>query len=344
MRIDNGKPCSRRTFLGRTGATAGGLLLGSAELTVCRAAATEASRSELLRRRVLGKTNQPVTTLAIGTSPYGRAKSIGRRHVANMVDEALNLGVNFIDTARLDGNAEEGIGLALGRRRREVFLATKVWADTVADAQASLDASLRKLGTDCVDLLCFHNLGTRSPERAVQPDGVFSWLVQQKRVGKTRFVGLSGCNLSKRFAPFIRTGDVDVLMIPLNFVDRYIYGFEDRVLPLARQYGLGVVATKVFGGPIGRLRNVDSRGGHPQMPTEYLELAVRHALGLSGVAAVSIGAENIEQLRKNVAMVKSFRPLDPGQREELAEIGRRLMRSWGPHFGPKVVDTDALHA
>jgi predicted aldo/keto reductase-like oxidoreductase len=106
------------------------------------------------------------------------------------------------------------------------------------------------------------------------------------------------------------------------------------VLPVACKHNLGVVAMKVLGGMRG---GFDSYGGPkapPQLDAQYLELAVRYALGLLGVATVNIGVHDAEQVRKNVRIVKNFRPLSGEEQALLEKVGGELARKWGPHFGP----------
>ncbi len=321
-------PVTRRRFVQHTGLMAGGALLAG----VGHGHAAEPAAD--LPHRTLGRTGVEVSTLTLGTAPCGHSTDYSPDDVAKVVNTALDLGVTSIDTAPLYGNAEEGVGRALGPRRQDVFLATKVWADTVEDAEKSLANSLRVLKTDYVDLLYFHNLGTRKVDEAKGPDGVFTWLGRQKELGKTRFVGLSGHNLSARFKPFIESGGADVLLIVLNFVDRFIYGFENRVLPLARKHNLGVIAMKVFGGIQGGFRNYNGPKRPPQLDPQHLDLAMRYTLGLSGVASLSIGVHEPEQVRENVAMLRRFTPLTAAEQARLAVLGRQLAPAWGPHFGP----------
>ena len=324
---------SRRELLGRGVAAAGGVLLaGVPSLAEPPAAAAAA---DALPTRLLGKTKVPISALTLGTAPCGQSKHVGAREIADLTDVALNLGVTSIDTARAYDDAEEGVGRALGGRRKEVFLATKVWADTIADAEKSFAESLRNLRTDYVDLVYFHGLGTRDVEAARGAEGVFTWLLRQKQLGKTRFVGISGHNLSDRFPAFIATGEVDVVLMVLNFVDRYLYHFEDRVLPLARRHGCGVVAMKVFGGVRGGFGAYAGPKAPPQLDEKLLPLAVRYALSLPGVTSVNIGVHDAEQVRQNVAMVRNFQPLSDAEQQSLAKLGRELSSQWGPHFGPE---------
>ncbi|HID77701.1 MAG TPA: aldo/keto reductase [Planctomycetaceae bacterium] len=282
----------------------------------------------------MGRTGLEVTCLTLGTAPAGIAKTIAPEGVARVVDEAIDLGVNFIDTSPKYGNAEEGVGLVMARRRREVLLATKIWADTVNDAQRLLANSLKTLKTDYVDVLYFHHLGDRDVERARKEDGVFTWLLKQKRAGKCRFVGISGHNRPGRFPEFLETDQVDVILVVVNFVDRHTYGFEDKVLPVARRHNTGIVAMKVFGGPDPKTGSWGNPDAKPMVGLQGVELAVRYALSTPGVASVNLGVHTVEQVRRNVEIVRRFEPLTDQEWEEVGRLGRQLAVQWGDHFGP----------
>ena len=280
----------------------------------------------------LGKTGVSLTVLTLGTAPCGFAKPDSTKNVADCVNAAINLGITAIDTAPAYDVAEEGVGLGLGRRRNEVFLSTKVLADKIKDAEKILANSLAKLKTDHVDLLYFHCVGDRKVDIAMNPDGVFTWLVNQKRAGKTRFVGISGHNRPGHFARFLQSGECNVLLTVVNFVDRYTYNFEQKVLPIAIKNNVGIVAMKVFGGA----KNGDYARPElgPQLDPRHLELAVRYAMGVPGVTTLNIGAATPEQIRKNVAMVLGYKPLTAEEQSRLDALGNELAPKWGPHFGP----------
>jgi hypothetical protein len=322
---------SRRDFVLQTGLLAGGAALGT---TAARGAIDESRRGGELPQRVLGKTGVSLTALTLGTAPSGFAKPPSPENVADCVNAALDLGVNSIDTAPAYNIAEEGVGRGLGKRRKDVFLATKVMADTVADAEASFSNSLRLLKTDCVDLVYFHNVGERDMEKAMEPEGVFTWLVKQKQAGKARFVGISGHNRPGRFARFLESGEVDVLLAVVNFADRFTYRFEQDVLPIARKHDVGIVAMKVYGGA--KDMNYADPQCPPQLDVKHLELAVRYAMGIPGVATLNIGAHNVQQIRHNVQLVKRYQPLAEEELARCKALGRKLAAEWGPHFGPLV--------
>ena len=321
---------SRRSFLRRSGLTVGAALGTSAPISSAWPAVT----SDEFPRRVLGRTKLEVTSMTLGAAPSGIANDVSLRDIAEIVNLAIDLGINSIDTAPKYGKSEEGIGRALGTRRKEIYLASKVWADTIADAEDSLTNSLKTLKTDYVDILYFHNLGDRLVDRARDPDGVFTWLLKQKQAGKCRFVGISGHHLPERFPPFLDSGEVDVVLLPVNFVDRYTYGFEEKVLPIARKHDVGIVAMKVFGGPNPKTGSWGTRHAKPMVGVENVKRAIRYALGVPGVATANLGVHTAQQLRENVETVKHFRPLSPEEQRELGELGQELARDWGPHFGP----------
>lgn len=325
---------SRRRFLHQAGA----LAVGAA---TANAAGIEALKPAELPRRVLGRTGLEVTCMTFGSAPCGISKEVPVSEVSRITNLAIDEGINFIDTAPRYGKAEEGIGLALGRRRKQIYLASKIWADSIADAEKALAGTLKNLKTDYLDVLYFHHLGDRDVRKARLADGVFTWLLKQKKAGVCRFVGLSGHNLPGRFAPFLERGDVDVILVVVNFVDRHTYRFEESVLPVARKHNVGIVAMKVFGGPDPNTGSWNSPKAKPLVGVDNLEKAIRYALSTPGVVTANLGVHSAEQLRQNVQWIKRFRPLSTEEMQALVKCGQELAVQWGPHFGP-VSETPAV--
>ena len=323
---------SRRSFVRRTGAATGGLILGAGAAS-SRAEAAKAAAGDW-PKAVLGRTGVEITRMTLGTAPCGLCPEIHPPEIAEIVKCALDQGITSIDTAPAYKQSEEGVGMALGKNPKDVFLATKVMEDTVEGAEKSLAKSLKLLKTDCVDLLYYHNVGSHDVKAAMEPDGVFSWLVKQKKAGKTRFLGISGHNHPGMFAQLIETDQVDVLLTVVNFVDRHTYGFEDKVLPLAVKHKMGIVAMKVFGGARKADGSYPNPKARPEMDLEKLELAARYALSTPGVTTVNLGAHNIGQVRKNAQMVKSFEKLSSDEYAEALAVGQGMAEKWGEHFGP----------
>ena len=318
--------CTRRTFLQSASALGAGAFLFQPQVNA-------QNQGTEFPSRVLGQTKRQVTTLALGTWPCGRSSHVDVDSIVKLVHESLQLGINFIDTANLYGKAEEAIGIALQNQRDKVFLATKVWADTAKEAESSLADSCRKLQTEQLDLVYIHSVGDRDVQQVLATDGSLDFLTRQKEKGVIRFVGISGHSKPDSFLPLIKTGKVDVIMVAMNFVDLHTYGFETKVLPLARERGLGIACMKVYGGMQGGFDAASGPNTGSMVPDRLKQLAVRYALGLDQVATLVIGPHTVEQLRQNVQLVRAFQPLTDHERAELIALGKELAPKWGDHFG-----------
>jgi len=330
---------TRRVFIKQAPAA---VLAASAASSLAASAVAETLAPRVdqpLPRRVLGRTKLEVTSMALGTAPCGMSKAVSPAQVGEIVKTALDLGVNYIDTAPVYGNAEEGIGPALGKRRKQIILGTKLDTDSVAKAEKIFSGSLKRLKTDYVDLLYFHQLGGRDIEKSRKADGVFTYILKQKKAGKCRFVGVSSHNRPGRVAAFLETGLVDVLMVPVNFADKYTYGYERDVLPVARKHNVGIVAMKVFGGPALKESGKwsprwEDPNNKANVGAENVEMAIRYGLSVPGVSTVNLGVHNVDQVRQNVKHVTAFKPLSDRERQKLARLGRKLAAKWGQQYGP----------
>lgn len=329
MATERNAPISRREFVCQAGLLAGAAVGASAiEAAERPAEAPPGATPGEVPFRVLGRTGVRLPMFTMGTAPCG---SFPPPKIAELVRAALDEGVTVIDTSEKYVNSQEGVGLALGKRRKDVFLSTKVFANTIAEAEESLAKSIKLLRTDHFDLLYYHSLGNLKVDRAMEPDGVFTWLVKQKKAGKCRFLGISGHNLPARFPQFLQSGEVDVLLAAVNFVDRHTYNFEEEVLPVARKHGVGVIAMKVFGGAAGG--KYENPTG-PHIDRKHVPAALRYALSLPGVVSANLGVQSVEQIRDNIRMIKGFRPLTSDENAALLALGKDLAGKWGEHFGP----------
>ena len=342
MPNQNESEISRRRFVEQGGLLAAGAVLGAGAVSSADvdAAETTSSSSGELPSAVLGRTGVSMTRMSLGTVPSGMPEGATPQKVAKVIDAALEDGIRAIDTAPAYINAEEGAGLALGSRRKEVILSTKIWANTVEAAEESFAKSLKLLKTDYVDILYLHSVGSRDKDRdpdvVLRPDSVFPWIVKQKKLGKCRFVGVSSHNAPSMCKQVLETGEVDVLQTVINFIDRYTYNHECELMPVARKHGMAVIAMKVFGGgrrllPPGVERSL---AGPPEMDERYIELAIRYAMGVPGVTAVNLGCHTADHVRQNAATVKSCKPLTDEERKRLETIGRQLASKWSERFGP----------
>jgi uncharacterized protein len=318
---------NRREFLHRTALAGAGLAVAASGV---RASAPGGSE---LPMRVLGRTGAKVSILGLGTAPIGEARG-DMGETVKIFSEVIDRGVNFVDTARIYGIAEEALGQVLATRRDKVFLVTKCWTDSAERTRQSFEESLRLLKTDHVDLVHIHNIGNKNLDRVLAADGILEYLLKQKEAGKTRFIGVSGHERPPTFVKMIETDQIDVVMPVMNYADRNIYDFEGKVLPECRKRNVGVVAMKVYAGIKGGFRNHRNAGVGCNTPPERLGQALAYALDLKGVAVANVGPFTMEQAIQNVELARRYKPLTPAEREELLAYGKELAQTLGPRYGP----------
>lgn len=317
----DGFSCTRRSFIKSATAFSGAAGLGWLP-------AETWGRNRPIPTRPLGRTGVDIPILGLGTAPLGYGLSPDESE--RLVDIALDLGVTYLDTAYNYAHAQKDIGRVMKRRRNEAFLATKTHTTAGRVARLQLEESLRVLQTDRVDVVHVHSIGSLDIEKVLGPGGTLEALLKAKEQGLTRFVGITAHNLPPSVMRVLSTGCIDVAMVPVNFVDRHIYDFEQTLLPLAERADIGIVAMKVFGGakhvPFGR-------GKTPPLQQEMMDLAFRYSLSLSPVACAVIGVYSEEELSENVARAQRFAPLSPSEKRILHGEGRRLASKLPPPFG-----------
>lgn len=282
-----------------------------------------------LPHRLLGRTGISVSALGFGVGPLG-IRRVDARFFENILHQAIDLGINYIDVAPGYGDGEEKLGPVIRERRDEVFLVTKTPKRNKADALQQIRESLKKLQTDYVDVVHLHNVGGFSWEESIGPNGALKGLLQAREEGLLRSIGISGHLKPLKFIEPLETDQVDVVMPILNFVDGHTYDFESKVLPVARKYNCGIAAMKVLGGAVG----MKYETAHPGLLSgEHYTNAIRYALSLPGVACAVIGLNNTEELYQAVEAVTNFSPLSDAEHATLEAVGERFTAQWGEHLG-----------
>lgn len=328
-RMETHNKITRRRFLGKiVGGTTAAILLPN--LTT---AAKTSKSDDTLVRRVLGRTKEKVTVLGLGTAPVGEGP-IDVEEGIKIFGAAIDRGVNYIDTARVYGNAEEILGHVIPKKRDKLFVVTKVSTDSAEKAERSLGESMRRLKTDYLDLVHIHSIGGKNIDRVLAKDGALNFLLKQKEKGKIRFIGISGHNRPANFVRMIKTDQIDVVMCVINYADRNIYDFETKVLPEARKRNVACVAMKVYVGIKGGFRN--HRKGYVGCVTEpaLMPQAISYALDLKGVSVAVVGPYTLEHSIQNVGFAKKYKPLSKEQLSDLMKLGKKLAPDLGPRYGP----------
>ncbi|MCU0247682.1 MAG: aldo/keto reductase, partial [Bryobacter sp.] len=213
----------------------------------------------------------------------------------------------------------------------KVFLVSKVETNARGDVMYQIRDSLRKLQTDYLDCCHIHNISRddRYPslELVLGKNGTLAALIDAKKQGMIRHIGVTSHMRPARVLPALETGEVELLMCTVNYVERHIYGYEEKVLPECRKRNIGVIAMKVLGGPV---RNSQARLITPQ---EYSD-TLRYTWGVPGVCVAIIGLRTQDQLRQALEAARSYTPLTPQEMTGITERGKVMAAKWGPLRGP----------
>lgn len=271
-------------------------------------------------RRILGKTKESVTMIGLGGWNMGRIAE--ESEALNLIAAALDRGINFFDTAwdYQDGESERRLGRGLGMRRQDVFLMTKILARDEQGARQQLEESLKRLGTDYLDLLQFHSIReVGDVERIFGPGGAMEAARRAQDNGQVRYLGITG-----HFDPRAHERaldhhqELDTIQFPVNCVDpASSLSFVRRVLPRAHSHNLGILAMKTLA--MGRF-------------LEHQVASVQEALSFVWSQPVSVlisGFDSVSHLEENVRLALQFQPMDSG-------VQRELMERVAIHAGPQV--------
>lgn len=295
---------TRRDFvkIGATGTAA--LFLGASDGSGARVASP-------MPERPLGATGHRVRLFSLG----GQAtleKSGTRDQSIAIINRAIDLGVNYIDTAAAYGRgiSQGYIGEVMATRRDEVFLATKTHDRTRDGSLRLLEDSLRSLRTDRLDLWQLHNVRTDEQlETIFGRGGAIEALRSARDEGVVRFLGITGhfdpAPLTRAIARF----DFDTILMALNPADPHHLPFTRELLPLANRKGMGVIGMK-----IPARGRVFREGGITSM-----RQSMSYVLTLP-VSTVIVGCDTVAQLEENVAIAADFRPLRAAEMAELERL------------------------
>ena len=194
--------------------------------------------------RRLGRTDLKVTAFGMGGAGIGRS-NVTDDEAIEAVHRAIELGVNYLDTAPLYGESERRVGLALaGGWREKVYLATKTgthpeWRGdySASGTRRSVENSLRLLGTDYLDVCLVHDPSSMDP--VIAKDGAFDELQRMREEGLVKFIGL-GVREHKFHRIAIETGVVDVILTYLDYT-LLSQTVADSLIPLATENDIGVI-------------------------------------------------------------------------------------------------------
>ena len=262
--------------------------------------------------RPLGTTEAMVEIVSLGGEGILRTNGQHTRAVP-MIEEALHLGVRYVDTAPAYQQSQDYYGAAfrnLGTQARDhVFLASKTHRRERDAALALLDESLERLGTDRLDLWQLHDLRSKNDlDRIFSKGGAIEAVEQAKADGRVRFVGITGHHDPALLVEAMRRYPVDTVLCAINPADRARSPFLASVIPEARRRNVGVIGMKIMAA--GRLLHDNAA-----TPEELIHYAASHA------DTVIIGCSSIAEVRQNLAVRDTFKPMTEG---ELAALEARI--------------------
>lgn len=255
-----------------------------------------------MEKRKLGKTG--LETSIIGYGGFHLIETTSKE-ASKLLNTYLDAGGNYIETAAAygDGNSERKIGAAVGGRRKDYILATKVMARDRETAAALIDLSLHNLKTDCVEILFMHAVQSFTElDEILDENGAIAAALEARQAGKVKYLGISGHGRQLFTHQAIKRFNFDIIMSGFNYLDKFNYPeTEVLVLSEALKRGIGVIGMKgLADGYLYRSwRN-----------------ALRYALSLP-LSCLALGISNEEQLSKGLELASKFSPMTEEEKEEL---------------------------
>jgi len=265
--------------------------------------------------RNLGHTGHRVGIFSLGAQAM--VESGDTDLAVSIVEKAIDLGVNYIDTAPVYGNtkSETHVGMVMKRRRPEVYLASKTHLRTYDDSMRLLEESLGRLQTDHLDCWQLHNVQRMEElDRIFGKDGAIKALEKARDQGVVRFLGITGHYDPQVLIEGINRYDFDTLLMAFNAADRHQHSFIEQLLPVALEKNLGIIGMKVA--TRGRMLSTWTPPPLDQQPQRMATnrpgvLTMRESLFYNfsmPVATNIVGCDDPQQVEENVRSAAEFIP------------------------------------
>ena len=285
-----------------------------------------------MEKRQLGKTDMNVSVLGFGGAEIGYEGATAET-VAELLNSALDAGLNLVDTAECYESSEELIGQTVSHRRDEFYLFTKVghprgvgsedWSP--ASILESIERSLRRLKTDRLDLVQLHSCS----EAVLKKGDVVAALRTARERGYTRYIGFSGDSTAAKFA--VESGAFDTLQTSISIADQEPI---ELTLPGAREREMGVIAKRPIANAAwksghkpmdsyqhtywDRLRKLDYDFIRGRSLEQSIAHALRFTLSVPGVHSAIVGTTKPERWHENARLLEAG-ALSPAEFEAIRE-------------------------
>ncbi len=296
---------TRRQFLAMTVA---GASISAASIPLLAGAATQTPSGKEMQYRTLGRTGEKVSIVGLGGAHIGYR--VDEAEGVRLIRAAIDNGINFMDNCwdYAEGVAESRMGKALrDGYRQKVFLMTKIDGRDDKTAARQIDDSLRRLQTDRVDLLQFHEIIRMSDaQRIFAPGGGLEAALAAKKAGKIRYIGFTGHKSPAIHMHMLKTAaehhfTFDAVQLPLNVMDAHYDSFAQIVVPVLVKHQIGVLGMKAFGGGV----ILNSKAVTPVQCLHY-------AMNLP-TSTVITGFDSDAVLNQGLDAARTFQPLSAQQ-------------------------------
>lgn len=262
-------------------------------------------RTSTIPTRPLGRTGFHATILALGGVKHNELPAA---EAARVVHRALDLGINYIDTAHAYKHSEEKIGPVLAERREGIYVATKTEQRGYDGAMREIEQSFKRLQTDVIDCLQFHSLEKKEDwDRITAPDGALKAAEKLRDEGRIRFLGVTGHSNPEILAHAIENYPLETVLVSIGPIHEAVRPFYPTVAPVARRRGTAVLGMKVVAA--GWLKGM--------VPDAF-----RFVAGLPEVVTAVVGMDSVEQVEANVAAARAYTPLDATEQKVLLDQAR----------------------
>src|SRR3984893_6736992 len=298
---------SRREFLGMTAAS----LLMAPSLSGAAKPDTKPDTRNGMPYRTLGLSGEKVSLIGLGGYHLGNQSD--PKESIRIIRTGIDKGVNFLDNCWDYNGGESEIRMGKALRdgyRQKAFLMTKIDGRNKTAAAAQLNESLRRLQTDRIDLLQFHEVIRDSDPDRIFAEGAIEVVQQAQKSGKVRFIGFTGHKSPDIHLKMLATASkhsfrFDAVQMPLNVMDAHFNSFEKKVLPVLTKDGIGVLGMK----PMGDHVILESKTATPVECLHY-------AMNLP-TSVVITGCDSLPILQQALQAARSFQPMNSSQVTEL---------------------------
>jgi uncharacterized protein len=335
----------RRNFLKTTGTVAAGVLasgrvLASPPVPAFPPLPANSNTPAAMPTRNLGKTGYKVGIFSLG----GQAALEKPNHfdvAVPIIERALDLGVNYIDTSSIYGGpqrwSEQYVGRVMKTRRQEAFIATKTKERTRDGSLRMIEKSLSLLNTDHVDLWQLHDVGLPEDVNAIfAPDGAMKALLEMQQQKVVRYLGVTGHYRPEALIDAVNRHPFDTILMALNAADAHIHSFSEQLLPLVVEKQMGIIGMKVPS----RGRLLSSWTPPPVEQQQHMwegsaiatrsgVMDMRDAMNFTlshPVSTIIVGCDTMAQLEQNVQIAREFTPLSRSQMSTLNQLAEPVAK------------------